>query len=112
LANFKRWKIGDGGLGDVALHSILSTNLYVVLNALNNFDVAPAIKFRLDAEAIQGIIDPDLVRCELHLRAAGLAEADPVRSETPATLAINKKNRAVRSISSPKLPWLKNLAIV
>ena len=35
------------------------------------------------------------------MRAAGVADADPVRSETPATLAINKKIRGVRYISSP-----------
>jgi hypothetical protein len=72
LANFKRWKIVDGRLGDITFHSILSTNLQVTVSALNNFDVLSAIQLRLDVETIQGIIDPDLVSVGIALKDCGI----------------------------------------
>jgi len=52
LANFKRWKIVDGRLGDVAFHSILSTNLQVAVNPLNHFDVLAGLRLAPGARTL------------------------------------------------------------
>jgi len=88
----------------------LSTNLYVVLNALNNFDVAAAIKFRLDAEAIQGIIDPDLISVRITLKRRGISRRRPRQKRNARHAGYQQKESRCEVHFSPQLPLLENLA--
>jgi len=57
----KGGETGDSGVWHVTFDAILRADFHVILNALDDFDALAAFQLRINIEAIQRIVDPDLI---------------------------------------------------
>ena len=57
----KGWETGDSGVWHVTFDAVLRADFYVIRKALDDFDTLAAFQLRVDIEAIQRIVDPDLI---------------------------------------------------
>ena len=67
----KGGETGDGGVRDVTFDAILCADFDVIRKALDNFDALSALQFRVDIEAIQRIVDPDLIAIRIAFKRCG-----------------------------------------
>ena len=61
-----------GGVWHVTFDAILRADLHVVRKALDDFDALAAFQLRVDIEAIQRIVDPDLIAIRIALERRGI----------------------------------------
>lgn len=57
----KGGETGDGGVWHVTFDAILRADFHIIRKALDNFDALAAFQLRVHIEAIQRIVDPDLI---------------------------------------------------
>ena len=67
----KGGETGDSSVWHVTFDAILRADFHVILNALDDFDALAAFQLRVDIEAIQRIVNPDLIAIRIAFERCG-----------------------------------------